>query len=191
MPHSFDMGGMQMLGPKRLQLHTAPHCPTLPHTHATVPRPICTSLPVQVSPSMRPSWRQQTSHLLWRLLTWHPSAWRRWLPQSCFRRLSCELALQSVPGRNQGEHGRSTATERLRCTRETGKRHIMYVPTVLLPTRHCRRRAKQALQQIELLTKAGHLSDARHQERAAEEFILQKAKDNGRAWQMFYRHQEQ
>ncbi|PRW57760.1 DEAD DEAH box [Chlorella sorokiniana] len=53
------------------------------------------------------------------------------------------------------------------------------------------RRATQALQQIELLIKAGFRSDAQHQERTAKDFILQKAKDNGRAWQMFYRHQEQ
>lgn len=100
------------------------------------------------------------------------------------------LALLSVPGRNEEDHGQSIAAKGSRCCiGETDTRHNVWA-TVLL-TRHCRRRAAQALQQIEVLTKGGFPNDARHQERAAKDRILQKAKDNGRAWQMFYRHQEQ
>lgn len=47
------------------------------------------------------------------------------------------------------------------------------------------------MRQIEVLTKAGLHGNARDQERGAKEYILKKAKDTGRAWQMFYRHQEQ
>ncbi len=54
-----------------------------------------------------------------------------------------------------------------------------------------RRKAAEALRQIEVLTKAGLHGNARDQERGAKEYILKKAKDTGRAWQMFYRHQEQ
>lgn len=54
-----------------------------------------------------------------------------------------------------------------------------------------RKLAKQALEQVEVLLKAGDALNAAQQEKAAKLRILGRSEGrDARAWQMFYRHQE-